>query len=80
MEKPDIFWMAANQTERLEELTAHESDAKELPLRRDVRSLGKLLGVVLREQAGEHIFAAEEALRTGAIRHRGSVPRTRAQL
>ncbi|KIH76316.1 Phosphoenolpyruvate carboxylase, type 1 [Geoalkalibacter ferrihydriticus] len=70
MEKPELFWRADNQAERLEELITCDGQRKELPLRRDVRSLGKLLGVVLREQAGEHIFAAEEALRTGAIRHR----------
>ncbi|MFZ0662233.1 MAG: phosphoenolpyruvate carboxylase [Acidobacteriaceae bacterium] len=43
---------------------------KEAPLRRDVRSLGMLLGEVLREQAGDAVFEAVEALRQGAIRRR----------
>jgi len=39
------LWSTHDQTGRLAELTASTSDAaKELPLRRDVRSLGKLLG------------------------------------
>ena len=43
---------------------------KEAPLRRDVRSLGMLLGEVLREQAGEALFAEVEELRQIAIRRR----------
>ncbi|WP_305045409.1 phosphoenolpyruvate carboxylase [Geoalkalibacter sp.] len=70
MEKQEIFWSVDDQAERLEELTTDDPERKELPLRRDVRSLGRLLGVVLRERAGERIFAAEEFLRRGAIRHR----------
>ncbi|MDO3377496.1 phosphoenolpyruvate carboxylase [Geoalkalibacter halelectricus] len=70
MEKPEDFWIAESQVDRLDELITSDPRRKELPLRRDVRSLGKLLGVVLREQAGEKIFTAEEALRTAAIRHR----------
>ena len=45
---------------------------KEAPLRRDVRSLGTLLGAVLREQAGEEFFAQVETLRQGAIGRRES--------
>ena len=70
MEKPDVFWQTDDQLGRLEELITDNPEDKELPLRRDVRSLGMLLGVVLREQAGDKIFAAEEMLRKGAIRHR----------
>jgi len=70
MEKPDTFWKADSQAERLNELITHEEDIKERPLRRDVRSLGMLLGVVLREQAGEPIFNIEESLRKKSIRHR----------
>ena len=43
---------------------------REIPLRRDVRSLGRLLGTVIREQAGQGTFEAEEQLRHLAIRHR----------
>ncbi len=41
---------------RLKELEAQAGDLKEAPLRRDVRSLGTLLGDVLREQAGDELF------------------------
>ena len=46
------LWSPDDQTSRLAELTAGTTDPlKELPLRRDVRSLGKLLGRVIVEQA-----------------------------
>jgi phosphoenolpyruvate carboxylase len=40
-----------------------------------VRSLGTLLGEVLREQAGEELFAHVEALRQGTIRRRDAEAR-----
>ena len=43
---------------------------KAAPLRRDVRSLGMLLGIVLREQAAPGIFETVEALRLAAIARR----------
>ena len=66
----DFLWAAADQAARLDELTTANPERKDLPLRRDVRCLGLLLGEVLREQAGERIFALEEELRQLAIRHR----------
>ena len=66
----DIFWQAADQAERLEELTSTDPHLKELPLRRDVRSLGRLLGQVIREQVGEAGFELEERIRLLAIRRR----------
>ena len=48
------LWGVKDQNSRLAELTARTSDsAKEQPLRRDVRSLGILLGRILTEQSGE---------------------------
>ncbi len=70
MTSRELFWRAANQAERLEELFTSDPQVKDLPLRRDVRSLGKLLGVVIKEQAGQEVFDAEEQLRRLAIRHR----------
>jgi len=51
------LWGAQDQAARLAELVASTEDrGKEHPLRRDVRSLGTLLGRVLSEQAGPGIF------------------------
>lgn len=71
MENPELFWKVVDQAARLEELTSLNSELREVPLRRDVRSLGLLLGAVIREQAGEEAYAAEEELRHLAIKHRG---------
>ncbi|MDD2899422.1 MAG: phosphoenolpyruvate carboxylase [Desulfuromonadaceae bacterium] len=70
MADEELFWKSDNQTARLEELTSRDHELREAPLRRDVRSLGQLLGIVIREQAGERAFTAEEELRHLAIRHR----------
>jgi phosphoenolpyruvate carboxylase len=68
-EKP--LWNAEDQGARLAELTAGTSNAsKEQPLRRDVRSLGILLGRVLAEQAGDKLFNVVEQLRQLLIRQR----------
>src|SRR3984885_878707 len=65
-----LLWKPENWSVRLAELEARTGDIKEAPLRRDVRSLGMLLGQVLREQAGEPLFAEVEELRQIAIRRR----------
>jgi phosphoenolpyruvate carboxylase len=49
---------------------APTGELKEAPLRRDVRSLGMLLGEVLREQAGDSLYDSVEALRRTAIARR----------
>jgi phosphoenolpyruvate carboxylase len=68
-EKP--LWSAEDQRARLAELSAaRTSAAKEQPLRRDVRSLGKLLGRVLVEQCGEELLEKVEELRRLLIQHR----------
>jgi phosphoenolpyruvate carboxylase len=64
------LWSTPNWSQRLAELQAPTGDLKEVPLRRDVRSLGMLLGEVLREQAGVPVFEAVEELRQTAIAHR----------
>src|ERR1043165_8655446 len=64
------LWNVDNQATRLEELTSHDRDLKEAPLRRDVRSLGRLLGEVLKEQVGEEFYSAVEELRLLLIEHR----------
>jgi phosphoenolpyruvate carboxylase len=64
------LWKPDNWPSRLAELEARSGDLKEAPLRRDVRSLGILLGDVLREQEGEELYARVEGLRQSAIRRR----------
>ena len=70
-----LLWNPESWSQRLAELEARSGDLKEAPLRRDVRSLGTLLGEVLREQAGEDLFVHVEALRQGTIRRRDAEAR-----
>src|ERR1700758_3923361 len=75
--KPKPLWKVDDQTARLAELTAASSEpAKDGPLRRDVRSLGAILGQVLVEQAGQDLFDSVEQLRGLLIQHRETVRRT----
>src|SRR6266478_1662124 len=64
------LWKVNEQGARLTELVSDAGDLKEAPLRRDVRSLGRLLGEVLKEQAGNELFTAVEELRLLLIEHR----------
>src|SRR5215471_20403061 len=61
------LWRVTDQCERLRELLGTSDSGKDAPLRRDVRSLGRLLGNVIREQEGESFFQTVEALRTLSI-------------
>jgi phosphoenolpyruvate carboxylase len=66
----ELFWRAADQHQRLNELAGVPAELKEEPLRRDVRSLGHVLGNVIREQAGDILFQKVETLRKLSIAHR----------
>jgi phosphoenolpyruvate carboxylase len=70
----DPLWKCDDQADRLAELIGADASLKEAPLRRDVRSLGRLLGAVIREQEGDALFHAVEALRLLAIEHRENEP------
>ncbi len=70
MSEQELYWKAEDQAERLAELIGTDEAARDLSLRRDVRSLGYLLGEVILEQAGQSVFDAEEELRRLAIHHR----------
>jgi phosphoenolpyruvate carboxylase len=73
------LWTPTDWPQRLAELQAPTGELKEAPLRRDVRSLGMLLGEVLREQAGDSLYDAVEALRRTAIaRREAEAPQTGA--
>ncbi len=63
-------WQPGRLSDRLAELEARSGELKQVPLRRDVRSLGALLGQVLREQAGDGLFETVEGLRRIAIARR----------
>ena len=69
MSERDPLWRTEDQAERLAELMAND-ERKEAPLRRDVRSLGRLLGEVIREQEGDELFDAVEQLRQLMIEQR----------
>jgi phosphoenolpyruvate carboxylase len=64
------LWLPSSWSQRLAELTAPSGDLASAPLRRDVRSLGMLLGRVLREQAAAGIYETVEGLRKAAIARR----------
>ncbi|HEV7893547.1 MAG TPA: phosphoenolpyruvate carboxylase [Pyrinomonadaceae bacterium] len=70
MAEDERLWEAEDQRARLSELTARAGEEKVAPLKRDVRSLGRLLGEVLKEQAGVGVFDAEERLRDLTTRQR----------
>jgi phosphoenolpyruvate carboxylase len=63
IEQPEALWAVRDQAVRLEELVSDDPAVKELPLRRDVRSLGVVLGNVLREQAGDDLLRTVEDVR-----------------
>jgi phosphoenolpyruvate carboxylase len=78
--KPKPLWKADDQHARLAEVIAHSDEpAKDNPLRRDVRSLGAILGQVLVEQSGQDLFASVEELRRLLIEHRETARRSPEQ-
>ena len=72
--RPDSrrLWFPEDQQQRLRELLGSDRETKDAPLRRDVRSLGILLGQVVQEQCGGPLFAMVERLRDLLIRHRAA--------
>ncbi|HUR37195.1 MAG TPA: phosphoenolpyruvate carboxylase [Terriglobales bacterium] len=74
MSQPEepLLWSASDQHERLSEFIGISSEAKEAPLRRDVRSLGIILGETLSEQVGQEFFEGVESLRAFMVARRES--------
>lgn len=66
----ELLWSVRSQEERLREITSNAPEIKEVPLRRDVRSLGKLLGDILAEQVSPQFLGAVEELRTIMVKRR----------
>ena len=77
MSETKPLWASEDQAVTLVELTSDEPEVKEAPLRRDVRSLGRLLGEVLKEQAGQKLFDTVEELRLLAIEYRDAAREVR---
>lgn len=74
--QPKPLWSAGDQRARLAELSADSGQSsKDNPLRRDVRSLGTLLGKVLAEQGGAELYDSVEQLRGILIDYRDAAPR-----
>src|SRR5260370_30057328 len=60
---------------------SHELPEKDLPLRDDIRLLGRILGDTVRQQEGEAVFAVVERIRLTSIRfHRDEDETARRQL
>ncbi len=70
MTRTTPLWASTDQASRLDEMLTDDPIRKETPLRRDVRSLGTLLGEILKEQSGEPLYDLVEQLRQLAIQHR----------
>src|SRR5467141_3245803 len=49
---------------------AIETEDKDLPLRDDIRLLGRILGDTVREQSGEAVFDIVEQIRQNSVRFR----------
>ena len=64
------LWQVKDQQQHLGELIASDPELKEAPLRRDVRNLGRILGEVIKEQAGQKVFDSVERLRNLSIEQR----------
>ena len=72
--------MSAADVGNIEAKNLAETD-KDLPLREDIRFLGRMLGDTLREQEGENAFDLVENIRQTAIRfHRDQDPKARQEL
>ena len=75
--KAKLLWKVDDQQTRLTELIAPSDEpTKDNPLRRDVRSLGAILGQVIAEQSGQELFESVETLRRLLIEHRDSARRS----
>jgi phosphoenolpyruvate carboxylase len=68
--KPNSLWQVVDQQQHLRELISDDPELKEAPLRRDVRNLGRILGDVIKEQAGHEVFESVERLRSLSIDQR----------
>ena len=80
MQRNEPLWKPVDQAQRLAELISDDPEQKLVPLRRDVRSLGVLLGRVLKEQEGDELFGNVERLRELLTKHRETAQSADSQL
>ena len=67
-------------TQSMTQPASHEAD-KDLPLRGDIRLLGRILGDTVREQEGEEVYEIVERIRQASIRfHRDNEVGARREL
>jgi phosphoenolpyruvate carboxylase len=79
--KRELFWSAPDQHQRLDELISDSAATKEAPLRRDVRSLGTILGDTLAEQVSPAFLDQVERIRTFMVaRRERATPESDAEL
>src|SRR5438045_36324 len=55
---------------RMQTGPANETEDKDLPLREDIRLLGRILGDTIREQSGEAVFGTVEHIRQNSVNFR----------
>src|SRR5271155_5192240 len=55
---------------RMQTSPAIETEDKDLPLREDIRLLGRILGDTIREQSGDAVFETVENIRQNSVRFR----------
>ena len=66
---------------KLQQPLPRSSDEKDVPLREDIRLLGRILGDTVREQEGEEVFELVEQIRQASIRfHRDNEIGARREL
>ena len=66
---------------KLQQPLPRSSDEKDVPLREDIRLLGRILGDTVREQEGEEVFELVEQIRRASIRfHRDNEAAARREL
>ena len=66
---------------KLQQLPPRSSDEKDVPLRDDIRLLGRILGDTVREQEGAEVFEIVERIRQASIRfHRDNEVGARREL
>jgi phosphoenolpyruvate carboxylase len=70
MDQPGIHRAGDGKEEAMSLPSAFDADDKDLPLRDDIRLLGRILGDTIREQSGEQVFETVEFIRQNSVRFR----------